>query len=49
MIWVKKIIADLRQSFRPRAVTDAEKAIGYANATKEQAIAFAKRMVVELK
>ena len=35
--------------FSPRAVTDAEVAIGYAQATREQAIAIATRMVKNLK
>ena len=36
-------------TFAPRATTDAEAAIGYAQATREQAIAIAVRMVKNLK
>lgn len=35
--------------FAPKATTDAEKAIGYAQATREQALAIATRMVKNLK
>nr|MCR5353784.1 S-layer homology domain-containing protein [Clostridiales bacterium] len=35
--------------FAPKATTDAEAAIGYAQATREQALAIATRMVKNLR
>jgi hypothetical protein len=42
------IVEGSNGTFKPRAVTDAEKAIGYAQATREQALAIAVRMVKNL-
>ncbi|MBQ2911913.1 MAG: S-layer homology domain-containing protein [Clostridia bacterium] len=44
-----KIIQGSEGKFMPKAVTDAEKAIGYAQATREQALIIATRMVENLK
>ena len=44
-----KIIQGSEGKFMPKAVTDAEKAIGYAQATREQALILATRMVENLK
>ena len=43
-----KIVEGSNGTFKPRATTDAEKAIGYAQATREQALAIAVRMVKNL-
>ena len=44
-----KIISGVgSNTFAPKATTDAEAAIGYAQATREQAIAIATRMVKNL-
>jgi hypothetical protein len=42
------IVEGSNGAFSPRAVTDAEKAVGYAQATREQALAIAVRMAKNL-
>ena len=42
------IVEGSNGAFSPKAVTDAEKAVGYAQATREQALAIAVRMVKNL-